>query len=146
MHHLQYSHKDSRPVDKAKMLGRWEDLRVFKCSSCTCPTVVTIRIKAPIITLDDVKHLTDDAQLKARRDALDIEPEDRKYKNLDAYEALSSLEAVVRNAIKDDRRSPSKGNERFAMAIGELGASIMQKAHFRVRQEAFFSAWKSFID
>lgn len=137
LHHFRYETSLSIPLDPAPFSKnskeRWTDKRVFSCSSPTCPVLVTIIIRAPMLTPDLATLLIDESRLEARMAVagkVSAFPAEVELAARTPFEALEALCTYLKNHKAGDQRAVFTENLRFLCSIGRDGGEIMKKAHF----------------
>lgn len=144
LHHFRFESSVSKPVDVAYIRShpesRWVDKRVFSCSGPTCPTLLTITTRAPILNQYLTELLVDERQLEARMAKAQIICRDTIEKDVEfvptsPYKALGTLCAYVKNARKGDQRSIPSENLKFLSSLGGDCDVLMKLAGFTYEEE-----------
>lgn len=144
LHHFRFESPISEPVDVAYIRShpefRWVDKRSFSCSGPTCPTLLTITTRAPILNQYLAELLVDPKQLEARMAKAQIICRDTIEKDVEfvptsPYKALSTLCSYVKNARKGDQRSIPAENLKFLSSLGGDCDVLMKLAGFSYGEE-----------
>lgn len=109
------------------------DVRAFDCSSASCPTVVSIKTRPPILSMDDVRVMTDPKKIQERKDKFKSD-EKKEPRFMDPFKALKTMHTYLKNLLGGEKRNIPKSHELFLLALGAEGGDIMRKAHFMVWQ------------
>lgn len=144
LHHFRFEPPISEPVDVSYVRShpefRWVDKRTFSCSGPTCPTLLTITTRAPILNQHLAELLVDPKQLEARMAKAQIICRDTIEKDVEfvptsPYIALRTLCSYVKNARRGDQRSVHAENFKFLSSLGGDCDVLMQLAGFTYEKE-----------
>lgn len=144
LHHFRFESSISEPIDisyiKSHPEVRWVDKRVFSCSGQTCPTLITITIRAPILNQQFAGLLVDPKQLQARMVRAQMKCRDTIEKDVELvpvspFTALNNLCTYIKNAKRGDQRAIHAENLKFLSSLGGDCDVLMKLAGFTYGEE-----------
>ena len=143
LHHFRYLPSTSAVANASIATGRrrpeQENQRSrFRCSSPTCPALVTVTIKPPRLSGNNLALLTDQALITTRVQAvLDAAPERlRGYTVPDPVRVLGNLRQYLTDAMRDpEPKKVNVNNKRFLTSLGEPCRSVLEYLGFEYLKE-----------